>query len=949
MRDPTNSDDWDYKAYLLEVKYGQKSPQSFSQRQQVKKYFKSQVEGVRVTGGAEATEIGRLFAALSSEVGQLSCCDKNFELYSKIIGDTWDLSSCVTRDMISFINSVVEKAICICGDLVCDFCVVAMGSLARWEATPYSDLEFLFLIAFRSDIVIEYFEKLAVTMYFLIGNLGETKLKYMAIPELMVWNDEKKEYIAHWFNDDTKNGVKIDGLGSWAGNIPTGGDGDIEDRNKFICTVDELACKYKSVLDHPDPKKAVKGDMTALLSSTIPVFGDHRLHDRFRSLIGSYHPNAKRQNITLDMLASDAKQFQLGLGPKLTYTRNLKSDIYRYPSILILNLKILYSVSWGDPWDVIAELYGRGFISASVRISLLLSFCCALFIRLSAYFHHDSQSENISVLSSNVTENWSSDAWYVSPELLVHMFLYLRPLQTAISRAITNKLLLKFPREKIDVELTYEGDAECAAVVSYHSGDFYQAFSILRNEFASNMSATPTAIQHIYIDSAIQCDKYTEAENLLNERIQSECCDPRDFAYLGRVYSCKGRPHQALDCYKTALSLLNEGDYQHHFISIARSHQDIGDVLFILGQCEEALKWLRKCLEMIQSHGDRPLLADVLMNIGLVLHRQGLYDEAEVKCKESLDTFLRMFGDREHIDIARCLFNLGLVHFSQSRYVESLSEYRKCLAMLARIRGENYHRAKIFIAQVHHNISRVLVKQALYTEARAELEECSAIYSIFGDTDCVEMALVHSDTGNILFRRRLFVEARLEFKKALAMRSRIFDGQDHVAIAAGHFDIGQTLQRQDMKTEALVEYRRSLTMHLRISSNKENAEIVNVHYRIAEVLRNQKQYKKALIEYRQCLAMRQRIFDDDDHISNAATLQGMGAALRSQGLIDEAVIEYGRSLRIYMRVFKDSNHPVVIRVRNEYRKVYRYSVFCTIFPAILRIIVVCILLYYGVI
>ena len=54
----------------------------------------------------------------------------------------------------------------------CDFDAVAIGSIARGEATPYSDLEYLFLVDRQTDEVIRYFELLAVTSYFVIGNIS---------------------------------------------------------------------------------------------------------------------------------------------------------------------------------------------------------------------------------------------------------------------------------------------------------------------------------------------------------------------------------------------------------------------------------------------------------------------------------------------------------------------------------------------------------------------------------------------------------------------------------------------------------------------------------------------------------------------------------------------------------------------------------------------------------
>lgn len=72
----------------------------------------------------------------------------------------------------------------------CDFQAVAIGSLPKGEATPYSDLEYLFLVEKKTEMTVRYFENLAMTSYFLIGNLGETKLSYMAIDELQGWFDD---------------------------------------------------------------------------------------------------------------------------------------------------------------------------------------------------------------------------------------------------------------------------------------------------------------------------------------------------------------------------------------------------------------------------------------------------------------------------------------------------------------------------------------------------------------------------------------------------------------------------------------------------------------------------------------------------------------------------------------------------------------------------------------
>ena len=75
--------------------------------------------------------------------------------------------------MKEFSGAVIEQAVKICGEEPCEFAAVCMGSMVRGEMTPYSDMEFLFLLENKEADVEDYFEKLVVTVYFFIENLRE--------------------------------------------------------------------------------------------------------------------------------------------------------------------------------------------------------------------------------------------------------------------------------------------------------------------------------------------------------------------------------------------------------------------------------------------------------------------------------------------------------------------------------------------------------------------------------------------------------------------------------------------------------------------------------------------------------------------------------------------------------------------------------------------------------
>ena len=183
------------------------------------------------------------FGEVKDDAVQLSSEMKNISL------------SCTER-MVRFAQQIIEGAVNALDERPpCGFTVAAIGSLARGEATPYSDLEYLFVVEEKSPKSEEYFELLAITSYFLIGSLKETKLSYMAVEEL-----------DGWFEDFSLNGFKIDGLSAGAGNIPTGNGVIPGNKNHFILTKEELVNRYRETFNSPVEKEAIRGDNTAMLA-----------------------------------------------------------------------------------------------------------------------------------------------------------------------------------------------------------------------------------------------------------------------------------------------------------------------------------------------------------------------------------------------------------------------------------------------------------------------------------------------------------------------------------------------------------------------------------------------------------------------------------------------------------------------------------------------------------
>ena len=120
--------------------------------------------------------------------------------------------------LVSMLATECERRL---GKAPCDYAIIALGSVARMEATPYSDLEFAILYSDPTvGDKIRYFRELTLFLHLKVINLGETIVPALEIEEL---NNFQSEHNDSWFYDsETPQGISLHGATPWASKTPLG-------------------------------------------------------------------------------------------------------------------------------------------------------------------------------------------------------------------------------------------------------------------------------------------------------------------------------------------------------------------------------------------------------------------------------------------------------------------------------------------------------------------------------------------------------------------------------------------------------------------------------------------------------------------------------------------------------------------------------------------------------
>ena len=374
----------------------------------------------------------------------------------------------------------------------CKFAVMALGSVAKGEATPYSDLEYAFIIE-QHD---EYFEKLAMQSYFQIGNFGETPLKCFDISELKGSSKCSPNVV------NTVSGYKIDGITDKAGNMPTGN--GKENGEPLTFTVDELMELYKREAE--SPLGEIAGDKSDMLSSTVVIYTNEgvtsQLHQDFENRRIKYEVENAIDNKAvvrkrLDSFSMDMNSYKflpdfIQFQPPKNLNIELKTDIFRYPTLLANNIKMLMGWHHVFSWDTYSHLRRENILPDKFYRQMKIILALSIFLRTSTYLKLNTQTKYVSV---DLNEKKHSTPSYKLPDnLFITLGCLLTPIKRALQSTARCETGISSPeglvRSMFNNIQVYKSDLLLKADVYYFCGQYHNALNELSKIIGISIAST---------------------------------------------------------------------------------------------------------------------------------------------------------------------------------------------------------------------------------------------------------------------------------------------------------------------------------------------------------------------------------------------------------------------------------------------------------------------------
>lgn len=218
----------------------------------------------------------------------------------------------------------------------------------------------------------------------------------------------------------------------------------------------------------------------------------------------------------------------------------------------------------------------------------------------------------------------------------------------------------------------------------------------------------------------------------------------------------------------------------------------IGEARYAQGRMTEAQNAYQNAIELYKETDERPTLATLYNNLGLVYYLRTVFDSAMMAFSKSLEYETE---SNNQTGIAKSYQNIGLVHYEMGNNKKFFEYMKNALAIFEK------EKDNIYIAQVSNNLAIAYVEDSDYDNAFLYYSKALDSFDKYGDK--LNKANVLNNLGNLFFYKGDNTQAENYLSQALALFQTLENSQGMIH---AHSRLGDVYMKRGLINEAMGHY-----------------------------------------------------------------------------------------------------------------------------------------------
>lgn len=385
--------------------------------------------------------------------------------------------------------------------------------------------------------------------------------------------------------------------------------------------------------------------------------------------------------------------------------------------------------------------------------------------------------------------------------------------------------------------------------------ELYLKETYWRGVIASDNKIAENLCGNFELDQAMKLAK--EAYDMAEEHLGSWDIEKANaLNNIGNIHYLTGQHELALKEYEKALEVANHDAHEDMLVS-APTSLGIGNVYFGKNQYEEAFHHFQSALETnIRILGkDHPYVANSYLSLGNLYRNKSSYNLATEYYNRALEINTKAFGEK-HPDVATTYVGIADIYKNKGIYDLALQYYRQALI----IYKEFLHEMNPKYGSIYLGFADIYKNQGDYDKA---LEYYQKSVDLFEKTIGLEhqsSVRAYLGMGNTYMYQENFKDALFFYNKVLDINFKLV-GENHVNSAAANNALGSVYYFFGDFDLAIRYFNKALEIDMAIHGS-EHPDVANAYSNLSRVYGEQGNLGKAL-EYCQ-YAINSSIIDFDD-------------------------------------------------------------------------------------